>query len=313
MTDHEQGAAPLVDTHRATHETAIAAVEAEARASIQAALFVAERRPRDLDIVRDDILGECARPRFAEVARYSIPRGGGRIEGWTIRFAEAVIRAMRNVVVDSRVLYDDDNERLCAVRVWDIESGASYGRQIMVPKTIERRHLPDGVVPISSRVNSTGQTVYLLPSTDDDLQMRQGAAISKAIRTEGLRIVPGWLLDECADAVEATRRGTITADPDGERRKIIDAFKGQGVKATQLKQYIGHDMATLTLDEIVELRDLYQAIADGVMSFATALREKTQTRTTTNGGEGETRPSTPSPADTAALDAIRAAGGTEHV
>ena len=41
------------------------------RAEIEARCVMALRRPRDLDTVRERMMKECARPGFAEVARYS--------------------------------------------------------------------------------------------------------------------------------------------------------------------------------------------------------------------------------------------------
>jgi hypothetical protein len=41
-------------------------------------------RPRDLDLVRERMLRDAARPGFAEVAEYAIPRGGKTITGMMI-------------------------------------------------------------------------------------------------------------------------------------------------------------------------------------------------------------------------------------
>ena len=67
-------------------ETAGTVLAAQAKAQIEARYIMAERHPRDLDIVRAKLIKECKRPGFAAVARYLKPIGRG-VEGPSIRFA----------------------------------------------------------------------------------------------------------------------------------------------------------------------------------------------------------------------------------
>src|SRR6266508_920945 len=69
-------------------------------------------------------------------------------------------------------------------------------------------------IAIRTRINSRGRTVYLVEATDDEILNQENALVSKALRTTGLRLVPGWLVDECMSAVRATREKGDAADPD---------------------------------------------------------------------------------------------------
>jgi len=256
-------------------ETALSAVAAQATAQIQARYVVAMKRPRDWDDVRVRILKECNRRGFADVALYSLPRGGKKIEGLTIRFAEAALRCMTNVWPEQITVYDDAEKRIVQVSVTDLESNLTYSKQITVAKTVERSKPMDDGFFFTVRNNSFGKKVYTVPATEDDLLAKEGALVSKTIRTLTERILPGDIKDEAEECVRATLRNRATTDPDGERKRIADAFAGMGVMPSDLKDYLGHPLEQTSPPELVELRELYTAIKAGEATFRDALAAKT--------------------------------------
>jgi len=248
---------------RTSHETTTAHSAALAKAEVEARFAVAVHRPRDMDLARVALLQDCKRPHFAAVARYSKPVGGKPIEGPSIRFAEAALRALGNVEVSSPVVYEDDEKRIVRVTVCDLESNLTHRTDITIAKTVERRKLGNGQKPISTRQNTYGETVYIVAATDDELAVKQAALVSKALRTLALRIVPGDLVDEAMDVVLETQRKGDTADPEAARKKLVDAFVGIGVSPASLKEYLGHEVSACAPAELVHLRAIYAAIKDG--------------------------------------------------
>lgn len=83
------------------------------------------------------------------------------------------------------------------------------------------------------------------------------------MRTLGLRLIPGDIIDECMDQILVTQQNADAEDPDAAKRKLFDAFAAQGVQANQLKEYLGHDASVLAQKEITDLRSLYAALRDG--------------------------------------------------
>jgi len=247
---------------RTLPETASTVLAAQAKAQIEARYVMAERHPRDLDVVRERMLKECRRPGFAEVARYRKPIGKG-IEGPSIRFAETAIRLMGNISVDQMTVYDDKEKRIVRVIVVDCETNTPYSADITIDKTVERRSTKEGDEVVRTRTNKTGQMVYIISATEDDLLNKQNALVSKAIRTNGLRLVPGDIVEECMAAVIRTQQTRDAQDPDHARRGIFDAFSSIGVNVEQLKTYLGHEATTLSQKEILDLRGLFSAIRDG--------------------------------------------------
>ena len=55
---------------------------------VQAAVLMARRFPRDVDVSRNRILTACQRKALAESAMYEYPRGGIKVTGPSIRLAE---------------------------------------------------------------------------------------------------------------------------------------------------------------------------------------------------------------------------------
>ncbi|OQA34773.1 MAG: hypothetical protein BWY56_01837 [Acidobacteria bacterium ADurb.Bin340] len=243
-------------------ETATAALAAQAKAMIEARFIMAMQRPRDLDMVRQRLLKECQRPTFAEVARYRKPIGKG-VEGPSIRFAEAAIRCMTNIVVETLTVFDDREKRIVRVSVTDLEANVPYSKDVTIPKAVERRKPKPGDVVLRQRVNSHGEPVFLIEATDDEILNQENALISKAVRTLGLRLVPGDLIDEAMDAVMETLRNRDAQDPDAAKRKLFDAFAGVGVTVDQIKEYLGHKGDVLNPKELADLRGLFSALRDG--------------------------------------------------
>jgi hypothetical protein len=256
-----------------TGETASSAVAAQATALVQARYVIALKNPRDMDVVRQRILKECKRPGFADVARYNKPIGNG-IVGPSIRFAEAVLRCMGNVVVETVTLFDDQTKRILQVSVTDLEANVPYTSSITVDKTVERKNTQKGDVILSERLNSLGQKTYLVVATEDQLLNKQNALISKAIRTNGLRLVPGDIVEECMDEVVLTQQNRDAKDPDTAKRKLLDSFSSVGVLASDVKKYIGHELTTLNPKEMTDLRELFTAIRDGETTWREAMDAK---------------------------------------
>jgi hypothetical protein len=244
--------------------------------------------------VRAKLLRECTRPSFAAVARYLKPIGRG-VEGPSIRFAETAIRLMGNISVDQMTVYDDREKRIVRVTVVDCETNTPYSSDVTIEKSVERSFVREGDEVLRARTNSRGKMVYLIPATEDDLLNKQNALVSKAIRSNGLRLVPGDIIDDCMEQVAATQRDANAQDPDRTKRKLFDAFGAIGITVLQLKAYLDHDAETLTDKELLDLRALYSGIKDG----DTTWREVMESRTQPVAGEA------PSPAPQSATQAVK--------
>ena len=286
----------------AVTETAAQVLAEQAKAAVQARYIMAMKNPRDWDVVRQRLLKDCDRPTFAQVARYSKPVGTSAVTGPSIRFVEAALRAMGNVLPENVVLYDDRQKRIVRVMVTDLEANITYSKEILLEKTVERKQLRAGQTPLASRINSKGERVYLVEATEDELVNKEAALTSKAIRQLGLRIVPADLVDECMDRVLATIRRKAAEDPDAEKKAIIDAFDELGVRVGNLKEYVGCDLDQLTPKDLVNLRAVYQAIRDGETNWREVIEQRDAVRGKASDQDEATRSRT-----SVALDLVKSA------
>lgn len=256
-------------------ETASSAIAAQSKAMVESRYIMAMRNPRNWDQVRTDLIKECRRPSFAnnKSAYYIKPIGQG-VEGLGIRFVEVALRCMKNVLVETTMIFEDRDKEVHRVSVTDLEANITYPLDVRVSKTVERSKPNSDGSYISVRQNSYRKDVYTVLGTDDDILNKRGALISKAIRTIGLRIIPGDLCDEAEDIIKHIRLDEAAKDPDAERRKIVDAFSAIGVTATDLTAYLGHDLGKCSPAQIVTLRGIYGAIKDGEASWQTVMQNK---------------------------------------
>lgn len=212
------------------------------------------------------LLRECKRPGFAEVALYHKPIGKG-ITGPSIRFVEAALRCMTNILVETSVTLDDEEKRKIKITVTDLESNLSYPKEIVLDKVVERRKA-DGRTVISSRTNSSGQTVYLVNATNDEIANKENAEASKAIRVSGLRLLPGDIKDEAIDEIQKTLKSKAKEDPDAARKRLVDAFASVGVHPKHLVAYLRHGVDQINPDELAHLRCVYSSIKDGETTWS---------------------------------------------
>ncbi|WP_454056068.1 hypothetical protein [Cupriavidus sp. Marseille-Q8015] len=262
-------------TTTAIVETASTAVAAQAKAMVEARYIMAMQRPRNWDAVRQTLLRECRRPSFAhnKSAYYRKPIGQG-VEGLGIRFVEVALRCMTNVLVETTMIFEDEAKEVHRVSVTDLESNLTYPLDVRVSKTVERSKPMDDGSFLSVRKNSYGKDVYTVPANDDDLLNKRAAQISKAIRTLGLRIIPGDMQDEAEDIIKSVRMDEAARDPDAERKRIADAFAGIGVKVSDLVAYLGHSLDSCSPAELVDLRGIYGAIKDGEATWKSVMDNK---------------------------------------
>jgi hypothetical protein len=264
-------------------ETAASAVAAREKAQVEARYVLALRRPRDMEDVRSKLTHECKRPTFAACARYKKPVGKRKndqtgqweqqyAEGFSIRFAEAALRCMTNIYPEAGIVYEGDDLRIMRFSITDLESNLTYSNEVSIRKTTEKKSLRQGQTALAERTNSYGDKVYVVEATDDELQMKQNSAWSKFIRN-GLRFVPGDILDECEKLVRLTLSKEDAEDPDAAKRRIIDAFGEIGVGPIDLQAFLGHPLDRLQPAEMKRFREIYTAIKDGETNWADVMEE----------------------------------------
>lgn len=247
------------------------ALVAKERANVEARWIMAMRRPRNMDEVRQLMLKECRRPGFADAAVYEIPRGGSKITGLSIRFAEVAVRCMGNLQPEVVTIHDDDETRIVKCSITDYESNITWSRDITIRKTVERKQLARGQRPLGERTNSYGDRVFIVAGSDDDIATKEAAIVSKTLRTLILRCIPGHLQDECLALCNRIYADKAAQDPDAARVKMLDSFASIGVRPSELEELLGHTTERMSPAELDKLRKLFAGINEGHTTIVEAL------------------------------------------
>ena len=263
-------------------ELATSQVAEMARAQIESQFAIAIRRPRNEDSAREKLLKDCQRPSFCAEeggAIYRLPfknDTGKPVEGLSIRFAEAAARAWGNLLVRSQVIFDDGKRRNVHITGTDLETNTTIEAEVLVDLVVLRKYPDDTRELLGVRTNSKGQQNYIYPADERESAQLTASATSKGLRGVILRLIPGWLQDECIDEIYATMATKDAEDPDAARHKLLDAFADVGVTAEQVAQYVGHGLGSLVPAELKDLRALYVAIRDGETTWQAVLASKGQ-------------------------------------
>jgi hypothetical protein len=119
----QQSLAPLEINHPTTTEHAMESVRTSREiASVQGAVFMAKKFPRNEDLAIKRILKSCERVGLASQAIYQYAKGGSKIEGPSIRLAETLAQSWGNMDSGIRELEQNNGSSLVESYAWDLET-----------------------------------------------------------------------------------------------------------------------------------------------------------------------------------------------
>lgn len=181
---------------------------------------------------------------------YSVPRGGTRITGPSIRFAEAAAQAWGNLDVSTTIVRDDAVAAIVIGRCHDLESNYTAAMETRRPVHKKKfKPAPD----------------------EDDKQLAVAVATSLAYRNSVLRAIPRalWWPVYQAAIKASTGEGTMEA----RRDLALGAFRSRGATNAQVLAALGRKgEEDLTLDDLHHLRGMFTAIKEGKLTLEDALR-----------------------------------------
>lgn len=253
-----------------TTDVRLRQAQAEMLSRYQLALML----PRSWEAVGAKLVAACENPDFARVAFYRKPAGNTAIEGLSVRFAELAQQLMRNISVDTSPEMEDATSVHYRMTVTDLESNTPVSETFKVEKTVERRYVDENTTILSQRPNSNGDIVYLIPATEEQVQTKLRAQISKVKRTLILSLVPAEVRAQCLALCRSISQKEDAKDPQAATKSIIAAFLSLGIDVPDLKEYLGHSPSSLVAKEIEDLRGIYALIRDGEMIWNDVLEAK---------------------------------------
>lgn len=227
------------------------AIEASrAIAEAQGKLVIAKRFPRDEVAAFAKAMEACQRPAMAEKAFYSFPRGGQRVEGPTIRFAEELARCWGNIDYGIKELSQDDGKSEMQAYAWDLETNAQSVQNFTNPHQRE-----------------VGKKMQTLTSQRDIYENNANMA-TRRLRARILAILPSWFVEECITECKKTIAGNNDTPLIDRVKKMVIQFAKLGVTQEQIESRLKRKIDTMTSDDFVDFTGIYNAIKNGESKVA---------------------------------------------
>jgi hypothetical protein len=124
---------PVATPGRVGQSTAVE--QSRAVAEVQAAVIVAQERPRSVQLAIEAMEEACRQVELAEVAFFRFPRADGVIEGPSVHLARELARCWGNIQYGVRELARDDAHRQSEMQAWawDVQTNTRDSSDFIVP------------------------------------------------------------------------------------------------------------------------------------------------------------------------------------
>ena len=219
---------------------------------VQAAMVVAKKFPRDeLDCIQR-IKQSCKRPRLAEAALYTYPKGGKDVTGPTIRMAEMMAQNWGNLSFGVIELSQENGESQVMSYAWDLETNT---RQDKIFTVKHERKKNDW---------ATGKAVEVITRLTDPRDIYEMCANQGARRLRAciLGVIPGDVIDEALEECEKTLKGSNDTPLKDRLTKLLSAFEKFAVTKEMIEGKFGHNLAATSEQEFISLRKIHRALKD---------------------------------------------------
>lgn len=232
---------------------AVSIEQERAIAEAQGQLIMAKRFPRHIASAWEELKEACQIPAFANVAFYTIPQGGSKVTGLSIRFAEELARVFGNFEYGHRELSrteagpgpKDFGRSEVEIYAWDKQTNNRQIRQLTVLHVLDTK---DGPRKLRDQ---------------KDIDNRIANVASKQMRGRILAMMPKWIIESASEECKKTIAGLNTEPLSVRARKMTTAFASYGVSVAHLEKYLGHGLDDILLDELINLKGVYAALMEG--------------------------------------------------
>jgi hypothetical protein len=186
-------------------------------AEVNQQIATAKAYPRSLQRFRQELLSQVTLSEsIAQSCLYALPRGGKKIEGPSIRFAEIAMGCWGNCRATARIVAETENFIVAQGIFIDLERNVAVGIEV-------NRRI----------VDSKGKRYDV-----DMIGVTGAAASSIALRNAILRGIPRALFEEGYIAAKRTVAGTMATLAD-RRNRMLEAFKPYNVTEQQILAAVG--------------------------------------------------------------------------
>ena len=222
----------------------VAVESSRAIAEAQGKLIIAKRFLRDETVAYTKAIQSCQRPKMAQTAFYSYPRGGTTVSGASIRFAEELARCWGNIDYGIKELSRDDGKSEMQAYAWDMETNTISVQNFTNPHYRE----------------ANGKMKKL--TSDRDIYEINANMASRRLRARILAVLPNWFVEDCITECKKTLAGQNDLPLIDRVRNMLVQFEKLSVTREMLEKRLGHLIEATTTDEFVDLVGIFNSLKD---------------------------------------------------
>ncbi|WP_280466772.1 hypothetical protein [Nocardia cyriacigeorgica] len=231
---------------------ATAIEQSRAVAEVQAAVLVAQQRPRNRAAAIAEMRDATAQMSVASRAYYRYRRGGENVTGVSIHLARELARCWGNIDYCIKELRRDDvkGESEMLAHAWDMQTNARASTTFIVPHVRDTR---DGAKKLTET---------------RDIYENNANAGARRLREQILAVLPSWFVEEAKANCDATLEGG-GGKPLPQR--IADAIRGYeqiGISSAQLEAKVGRGADEWSGHDVGQLGVIFQSIKRGETTIA---------------------------------------------
>jgi hypothetical protein len=221
--------------------------QSRAIAEVQAAVFVAQQAPRDMDRAVYDMRETCGRMALAERAFYSVPNRGN---GPSVHLARELARVFGNVQYGVHELRRDDEEGESEIQAfaWDVEKNVRSTRTFIVPHA---RMVTDK--------QTRKQTRQPLIDLGDVYNNNQNVG-ARAVREVIFSVLPDWFVQEAQQVCRQTLQHGDGVPLIDRITNMVAAFKAIGVSEKQIEAKLERGRGRWSAADAARLQIDYRSI-----------------------------------------------------
>ena len=239
---------PIAAVENATRDM----VATREQTEIQGAIVIAKRFPRSEDAAFAKMRRAFQSANLANAAAYRFPRGGKEVSGKSVDLARECAKLWGNIRSGMRVVQMDDTYIHIKGFAFDMETNVYAEAEDKFKPLIQRKF--------------DGQTKWIKPDERDlrELVNRHGAICE---RNAILKVLPSYFtdaaFDEATKTMSAAAHGELKQSRDATIRNLVSWYDEIGVNVQMLEAKLGHPLANINENELVELRKIGKSIVDG--------------------------------------------------
>lgn len=221
--------------------------QSRAVAEVQAAAFLAQQFPRNVQSAIAEMQQMCKRMGLAEKAFYRYPKGGQTVTGKSVHLARELARCWGHIHHGLMEMRRDDDFGQSEMQAWawDVQTNNRSSHTFISPHRRDKRGGPEKLTDL--------RDIY-------ENNANQGA---RRVREAIFAVLPDWFVDEAADLCQQTlAHGGGKPLP----QRIADAvrlFEGRGVVLDQLETKVGRPSGKWTEHDVAQLGITWQSLQRG--------------------------------------------------